>query len=103
MIRTRCGSKNGVGTMTTKSDIFSDFEYYLQDKDLSILTLRGYLSDVQQFAGLERLTPHVLRHTFAKNLANKGVGLEKIAALLGHASLNTTRIYITLDARCSVF
>jgi integrase/recombinase XerC len=27
------------------------------------------------------------------------VGLEKIAALLGHASLNTTRIYVTPDTR----
>lgn len=46
-------------------------------------------------AGLEGLTPHVLRHTFAKNLVDSGVGLEKVAALLGHASLNTTRIYVT--------
>lgn len=49
-------------------------------------------------AGLQGLTPHVLRHSFAKNLANKNVGLEKIAALLGHSSLNTTRIYVTPDA-----
>jgi site-specific recombinase XerD len=46
-------------------------------------------------AGLERLTPHVLRHTFGKNLIDSGVGIEKVAALLGHANLNTTRIYIT--------
>ncbi len=52
-----------------------------------------------QDAGLSELTPHVLRHSFAKNLANNNVGLEKIAALLGHSSLNTTRIYITPDAR----
>ena len=36
--------------MTTKPDIFSAFERHLQDKDVSILTLHGYLSDVQQFA-----------------------------------------------------
>ncbi len=52
-----------------------------------------------QDAGLSELTPHVLRHSFAKNLANNNVGLEKIAALLGHSSLNTTRIYVTPDAR----
>jgi site-specific recombinase XerD len=57
--------------------------------------LRRYGND----AGLDDLTPHVLRHTFAKNLANSNVGLEKIAALLGHASLNTTRIYVAPDAR----
>ncbi len=45
-------------------------------------------------AGVEA-TPHTLRHTFAKNLVDAGVTLEKVAALLGHASLNTTRIYTT--------
>lgn len=46
-------------------------------------------------AELPKVTPHILRHTFAKNLVNSGVTLEKVAALLGHKSLNTTRIYIT--------
>ncbi len=50
-------------------------------------------------AGLEQLTPHICRHTFAKNLINQGIGLEKVAALLGHANLNTTRLYITPDER----
>jgi len=46
-------------------------------------------------AGIDNLVPHTLRHTFAKNLVDAGVSLEKVAALLGHSSLNTTRIYIT--------
>jgi len=46
-------------------------------------------------AQLPHLTPHVLRHTFAKNLVNAGVSLEKVAALLGHSNLDTTRIYVT--------
>ncbi len=50
-------------------------------------------------AGLDQLTPHLLRHSFAKNLINSGVSLEKIALLLGHSNLNTTRIYVTPDAR----
>lgn len=48
-------------------------------------------------AGIEKLTPHVLRHSFAKNLTNKGVGIEKVAQLLGHENLNTTQIYIKPD------
>jgi integrase/recombinase XerC len=44
-------------------------------------------------AGLENLTPHVLRHTFAKNLVDADVGLEQVADLLGHSRLETTRIY----------
>jgi len=42
-----------------------------------------------------KLTPHTLRHTFAKNLVNSGVSLEKVAMLLGHSKLNTTMVYTT--------
>lgn len=42
---------------------------------------------------LEFISPHVLRHTFCKNLVNAGVSLEKIALLAGHESVDTTRLY----------
>jgi len=45
-------------------------------------------------ANLESLSPHILRHSFAKNLVNAGVGLEKVAALLGHKNLNAMRVYV---------
>jgi len=50
-----------------------------------------------QDAGIENLTPYSLRHSFAKNLANKGVGVEKIARLLGHKNLNAIHMYVKLD------
>jgi integrase/recombinase XerC len=50
-------------------------------------------------AGLQDVTPHVCRHTFAKSLLDNGVTLEKVAALLGHESLDTTRIYVTPGER----
>jgi len=62
---------------------------------LSGRSVQRALLRLGQVARLERLTPHVLRHSFAKNLIDSGVGLEKVAALLGHSNLNTTRIYIT--------
>lgn len=46
-------------------------------------------------AGLHGVTPHTLRHSFAKALIDVGVGMEKVATLLGHSSMNTTRIYTT--------
>lgn len=46
-------------------------------------------------AGLRNATPHILRHSFAKALIDAGVSLEKVATLLGHSNLNTTRIYTT--------
>jgi site-specific recombinase XerD len=62
---------------------------------LSGRTVQRILSRYARAAGIDGLTPHICRHTFAKNLVNNEVGLEKIAALLGHSSLNTTRIYVT--------
>ena len=44
---------------------------------------------------LARYGAHALRHTFCKNLIDAGVGLEQVAALAGHESLETTRRYCT--------
>ena len=41
------------------------------------------------------LYPHTLRHTFAKNLGDTEVSLDRVAALPGPENLNTTRIYTT--------
>jgi site-specific recombinase XerD len=46
-------------------------------------------------ARLEQVTPHTLRHTFGKNLVDAGVSLDRVASLLGHESVDTTRIYTT--------
>jgi site-specific recombinase XerD len=62
-------------------------------------TVQRMLARYAQEAGLENLTPHMLRHSFAKNLVMNDVGLEEVAALLGHANLNTTRTYITPSAK----
>jgi len=44
-------------------------------------------------ARIEDISPHTLRHTFGKNLVDAGVPLDRVATLLGHRNLNTTRIY----------
>ena len=46
-------------------------------------------------AHLEDVTPHTLRHTLGKNLVDAGVPLDRVAQLLGHESVDTTRIYTT--------
>jgi integrase/recombinase XerC len=66
---------------------------------LSGRAVQRILKRYAKAAGIDELTPHVCRHTFAKNLVDNEVGLEKVAVLLGHSSLNTTRIYITPSER----
>jgi len=85
--------------LNARPDVGNDYFWVPLESDeegpLSSRSVQRVILRLGQDAGIEHLTPHMLRHTFGKNLVDSGVGLEKVAALLGHANLNTTRIYIT--------
>ncbi len=52
------------------------------------------ITAITKAAGLDdHVTSHVLRHTFGTELTRSGVDLVTVAELMGHASLETTRLY----------
>jgi integrase/recombinase XerC len=61
----------------------------MQPKGVNVLVNR-YIGAV---ADLDKKSPHVLRHTFATHLLNRGADLQAVRELLGHASLSTTQVY----------
>jgi integrase/recombinase XerC len=61
---------------------------------LSVRAADEIIAGIARAAGIEdAVTPHVLRHTFATDLTRAGTDLVTVAELLGHASLDSTRIY----------
>jgi len=62
------------------------------------LTGRGFrqaISDARKHAGVAvRVTPHRLRECYAREKANQGEPITKIARTLGHANLQTTAVYL---------
>ena len=61
--------------------LYGKFVYRVVRKHLELITT------------IEKKSPHILRHTFATHMLNRGADLNAIKELLGHANLSATQIY----------
>jgi site-specific recombinase XerD len=80
-----------------KDDKYRDSPFLFASERTGKLTSRGIqvmLNKYAKLANMNNITPHRLRHSFCKNLANAGVSIETIRRLARHENIHTTAIYI---------
>ena len=63
------------------------------DKGISIHGLKHWVNRLRKLSGV-RFHLHRFRHTFASNLATKGIGAIQLQKLLGHTDLRMTQVYV---------
>ena len=80
-----------------KNDIKTNHEFLLStkkgDKLYPMLIYRIVKKHLSSLINSKKYNPHLLRHTFATHILNKGADLNSIKDLLGHESLAATQIY----------
>lgn len=81
----------------------SDYLFISERRPYRVLTNSGLERALARIAGRTIITssisPHILRHTFATLALQRGMGLDMIQQLLGHASIGTTQIYAETSQR----
>lgn len=56
--------------------------------------VRAMLKRIEETSGVENIHPHRFRRTLATSLIDRGMVIQDVAAILGHANINTTMTYI---------
>ena len=87
-------SKHLVEYLTSRN-VYGDYLFYNKKKEpLNPGGVRFLLKEIENRAGINNVHPHRFRRTFATGLANRGMDIQEIGKLLGHANLNTTLTYV---------
>ena len=119
-----CGKRNKERIIPVERDLLSLIERYVELRDeqfpwnhsMLIVDNKGNAASPKFIytivhnillgvTTVEQKSPHVLRHTFATHLLNRGADIRAIQKLLGHNSLNSTQVYThnTIDKLKDVY
>lgn len=84
--------------ITLRNELFPDSENFLfltenGDPVYNKLIYRIVKKQLSLVTTVEKKSPHILRHSYATHLLNRGADLNAIKELLGHANLAATQIY----------
>jgi len=73
------------------------FEGYKPGSQYSATSIERIVKRAAVKAGIKKdIYPHVLRHSFATHMLEKGVNLKRLQIILGHNSMKTTSVYLHL-------
>ena len=92
-------SKRRIIPMTERVYILLSAWFALNNKiEMTTRNIQYHVTKVANRAGIsKKVSPHVLRHTFAVNCIKKNISTRTLQHLLGHDHLTTTEIYLNLS------
>ncbi len=61
--------------------------------------IRIMLKTIEERSHVPNVHPHRFRHTLATNLIDRGMSIQEVASILGHAKLDTTMMYVSVNQR----
>jgi site-specific recombinase XerD len=85
--------------LATREDIDPALFYSRNNQRYTPGGIRAMLKQVEKRSHVPNVHPHRFRHTLATNLVDRGMSIQEVAAILGHAKLDTTMTYISVNQR----
>lgn len=85
--------------LATRDDIDPALFYSRNNRRFEPGGVRAMLKRIEERSHVPGIHPHRFRHTLATNLVDRGMSIQEVAAILGHANIDTTMTYVYVNQR----